>query len=75
MTIRRLYIGTQFRVASENSEGIELESRSRLRPGEVIEVVRGQNGSDSARRAAVVTWAIARLGQSGPTYAGLCRWQ
>jgi hypothetical protein len=74
---RRIQAGKHVRVIRETHDGVELESASRLRPGEPVDLVIDRAGlTDAAARAAlVVSWSVAKLGKDGPVYRGLCLWQ
>jgi hypothetical protein len=73
---RRLHLGRHLRVIAETVDDIRLEGDTRLRPGEVVELVSSTSGNGPlVRRACVVSWSVARLGNGGPTYTGECRWQ
>lgn len=77
MTGRRIQLGRQVRILEETRDGLRLEGLTRLRPGQVIELVpmAGADTSLPVRSAWVVSWSVTRLGKEGPTYHGLCRWQ
>jgi hypothetical protein len=74
---RRIQAGNHVRVIRQTHDGVELESASRLRPGEPVDLVLDRVGltGASARAALVVSWSVARLSKDGPVYRGLCLWQ
>jgi hypothetical protein len=74
---RRILIGLRTRVLSETPEGLRIESVTRLRPGQLVDVARRHGGNEASitRSACVESWAIVKLGSDGPVYQGLCRWQ
>ena len=74
---RRIQAGAHVRVIRETHDGVELESASRLRPGQHVDLVLDHSAvtDASARAALVVSWSVARLGKDGPVYRGLCRWR
>ena len=77
MTGRRIQLGRHLKVIEDTADGVRLEGATRLRPGQLVEIVPDSRSGESraARSAWVVSWAIAHLGKDGPTYHGLCRWQ
>jgi hypothetical protein len=74
---RRLRLGSDLEVLEASAEGLEVQGRVRLRPGQTVELVSPASGTEAVRsgRASVVTWQVARLGTEGTTYRGHCRWQ
>jgi hypothetical protein len=75
MIVRRLHVNRHLRVLAQTTDGMQIESAARLRPGQVIEIVWSEDGPERARRVCVSTWAVTKLGSEGPTYGGCCRWQ
>ena len=71
----RLAIGRDLLLVSENDEGVEVEGRTRLRPGRDIELARGalDNGM-VVRRAVVFSWRVVRVESGGVLFRGFCRW-
>ena len=77
MTSRRVHVGRDVRLLEQTDEGIDLEGATRLRPGQMVDLVMpGEAGRLGAgRRAEVLTWFVVRLGSGGPMFAGHCTWQ
>ena len=77
MTPRRVQIGRDVQLLEQSDEGIDLEGPTRLRPGQLVDLVLPDaSGRPSVgRRAEVLTWFVVRLGSGGPTFAGHCTWQ
>jgi hypothetical protein len=76
MTGRRVQIGQDVVVVRQTTDGLDLEGRTRLRPGQMIDLVAPAEGApgSASRTAYLSTWAVIRLGSSGPMYAGHCSW-
>ena len=76
MTGRRLQVGRDLQIMTESADGVDLEGRTRLRPGLIVELVWPAPGSAPVRitRVCVWSWSVARLGRDGPLYRGHCRW-
>ena len=74
MTEHRLRLGRQIGLLCETDDGVDIEGRVRLRPGQLVELV-VEDADRPARRARVVSWSVKRLGKDGPTYHGHCQWQ
>lgn len=74
---QRVYLGRDVRAVGEPVGGIELEGRTRLRPGHDVDVVLPATGGSTPtiRRAVVFTWNVKRLGREGPTFRGICHWE
>lgn len=73
---QRVHLGRHLRVVSETSEGVCLEGAARLRPGQVVDLVMSTGETAvRVRRANVVSWSVARVGNDGLTYSGHCQWQ
>ncbi len=66
---RRCVVGRDIHVVETRVGEVEVESTLRLCPGAVIDVHDGRT-----RPAAVMTWAVTRLGNEGTVYRGRCRW-
>jgi hypothetical protein len=77
MTSRRVHVGRDVRLLDQTDEGIDLEGPTRLRPGQMVDLILpGEAGRPSlGRRAEVLTWFVVRLGSGGPMFAGHCSWQ
>jgi len=77
MTSRRILIGRDVRLLEQTDEGIDLEGPTRLRPGQMVDLILPDAAGRPApgRRAEVLTWFVVRLGSGGPTFAGHCSWQ
>jgi hypothetical protein len=77
MTPRRVQIGRDVRLLEQTEEGIDLEGPTRLRPGQLVDlVIPDADGKSSiGRRAEVLTWFVVQLGSGGPMFAGHCSWQ
>ena len=77
MTSRRVLVGRDVRLLEQTDEGIDLEGPTRLRPGQMVDLILpGEAGRPViGRRAEVLTWFVVQLGSNGPTFAGHCSWQ
>ena len=77
MTSRRVHVGRDVRLLEQTDEGIDLEGPTRLRPGQMVDLILPADGGGLSigRRAEVLTWFVVRLGSNGPTFAGHCTWQ
>lgn len=77
MTSRRVHVGRDVRLLEQTDEGIDLEGPTRLRPGQMVDLILPVDGGrlSVGRRAEVLTWFVVRLGSNGPTFAGHCTWQ
>jgi hypothetical protein len=60
-------------VLGETRDGLLLEGERRLRPGQVVELVRGPLATPG-RTAQVLTWRVVHLGTAGLMFRGQCRW-
>lgn len=67
---RRLVVGRDVHVVDATEHDVYIESALRLCPGTDVELC-----GDGRRVALVESWAVARLGQNGPVFRGICRWQ
>lgn len=66
---RRLVIGRDVRLLSSvDGQRAVVEGEVRVSPGLIVEIV-----GDARRIAVVESWHVARLGQNGPTFQGVCR--
>lgn len=66
---RRLVVGRDVRLLSATSATtMVVESEVRVSPGLTVELV-----GDERRMVMVESWHVARLGQNGPTFHGICR--
>lgn len=66
---RRLVVGRDVRVLSANDAmTVLVESDVRVSPGLTVELI-----GEERRMALVESWHVARLGQNGPTFQGICR--
>ncbi|HEX5217856.1 MAG TPA: hypothetical protein VFV98_20485 [Vicinamibacterales bacterium] len=74
LTNPRLTLGGNARLVHYRINGIFVESAVRLRPGHAVEIQLREGEDGRVRWASVATWAVARLGSDGPTYAGVCEW-
>jgi hypothetical protein len=72
MTIR-VRLERDVTVVGETNDGLVLEGARRLRPGQVVELVRDAQPA-AGRSARVLTWKVAQVGSAGMTYRGHCRW-
>ena len=72
MKTSRLRIGRDVRVLRESAGDLHVEGQVRLRPGHVIELLRGDGAgrAESPTTMRVLTWAVAHLGSGGPVYRG-----
>ena len=72
----RVRLGVDVHMRSESFDGIHLEGRTRLVPGQVIEIARTNDpGQVVIRHAVVCRWRLRRVGTTGPVYHGFCAWQ
>jgi hypothetical protein len=70
-------LGRDVRVVAERPEGLELEGRARLSPGRPVDLVlpaQADPAETVAKPALVWTWYVVRVGPTGATYRGVCRW-
>ncbi len=75
MMPQRVRVGRDVRLVARHVDGVELEGRPRLRPGQPIDVVGVDDPcSLRARRANVWTWLVVDVGSGGPVFRGFCRW-
>jgi hypothetical protein len=77
VTRQRVRNGRDVRVGAERPEGLELEGRTRLAPGRPVDLVLSAGGDERAevvKPALVWSWYVIRVGQTGATYRGICRW-
>ena len=75
VTVTRVQVGREVHSLGERADGIELEGRSRLRPGHDIEIVLiPATGPPIVRRAVVWSWSVVAVGRNGPVFRGLCHW-
>jgi hypothetical protein len=75
LTRARIFLGPNLMVVRETDDGVELEGRSRLRPGREVDLVYPPAaGGQPVRRAAVLSWRVARVGAAGVVFRGECRW-
>jgi hypothetical protein len=77
MTRQRVRVGRDVRIVAERPEGLELEGRTRLSPGRPVDLVVGGSADPAAtvvKPALVWTWYVVRVGPTGATYRGVCRW-
>ena len=76
MMAQRVRVGRDVRLVARHVDGVELEGRSRLRPGQPVDLI-GIDDQFSARgrRANVWTWLLIDVGISGPVFRGFCRWE
>lgn len=74
--MQRVAVGRDVQLVREQDESIELEGRTRLRPGHDVEVVMASpaNATPMVRRAVVWSWYVKRLGRDGPIFRGICHW-
>lgn len=73
--VRRYRVGRDLTPVELTRELGHLEGRSRLAPGEIVELldVPSSRGLEP-RRALVETWSVWTLGHGGTVYRGVCRW-
>ena len=71
----RVWLGVDVERCSESHDGIHLQGRTRLSPGQVIEIARSDTDDLVVRRAVVCTWKVRALGNQGPMYHGFCAWR
>ncbi len=76
VTRQRVRIGRDVRIVAERGDGVALEGPARLSPGRPVDIVlAAPPGVEPAVRTAQVwSWSVVRVGKSGATYRGLCRW-
>jgi hypothetical protein len=82
VTASRVLVGRDVNVVRELTDGVDLAGRVRLRPGHLVDVTYPPeaHGPRVSRRALVWSWAIVALsspgavGNPGPLYRGICRW-
>jgi hypothetical protein len=70
-------IGRDVRVVAERPDGLELEGPARLAPGRAIDIVLAGGegrGQEAVKPALVRSWYVIRVGRTGATYRGICRW-
>jgi hypothetical protein len=74
--LARARVGRDVHIVRETRDGLTLEGRARLRPGQALELVMPTaNGqARGLRRVQVWTWEVASLGSDGLEYRGFCRW-
>ncbi len=66
---RRLFLGRDVRILSAAAAEVAIvEGEVRVSPGLTVELI-----GDTRRTAVVESWHVARLGQNGPTFQGVCR--
>jgi hypothetical protein len=71
-----VWIGLDVALRSESHDGVHLQGRMRLAPGQTIEIARGESRRGPViRRATVRSWQVRALGSGGPVYHGFCAWQ
>jgi hypothetical protein len=77
MTARRVQVGRDVRLLEQTDEGVDLEGPTRLRPGQMVDLVLADDTGRpiAGRRAEVLTWFVVRLGSGGPMFSGHCTWQ
>jgi hypothetical protein len=78
MIRRRVWVGRDVRAVLEKADGVELEGRTRLRPGHDVDIVMpcsGGGGVPLVRPAEVWSWRVIRAGSDGPVFRGFCRWR
>jgi len=73
--VRRYRIGRDLVTIELCADRALLEGAHRLRPGEIVALVDvpSLQGVEE-REATVESWAVARLGNNGTVYRGVCRW-
>lgn len=74
--MQRVSIGRDVRTVTELANGIELEGRTRLRPGRDIDIVIASSSGSTpvVRRATVWCWNVRRIAKEGLTFRGVCEW-
>ena len=73
--VRRYRVGRDLTPVELTSELGHLEGRSRLAPGEIVELLDvPSSGGLEARRALVESWSVWTMGHGGTVYRGTCRW-
>lgn len=77
LTRQRVRVGRDVRVISDGPDAVELEGPARLAPGRPVDIVLAPVGTSAPhiKTALVWSWSVVRVGRSGATYRGLCRWQ
>ena len=69
-----VHVGRDVRRVGESRDGIELEGRSRLRPGSEIDLVLPDpHGASRVVTVRVWSWTIVAVGSNGPVFRGVCR--
>ncbi|MBK9241428.1 MAG: hypothetical protein IPL75_14475 [Acidobacteria bacterium] len=73
--VRRYRVGRDLMPVELTEELGHLEGRSRLAPGEIVELldVPSARGVEP-RRALVESWSVWTMGHGGTVYRGTCRW-
>jgi hypothetical protein len=73
--VRRYRVGRDLTPVELTEELGHLEGRSRLAPGEIVELldVPSPRGVER-RRAMVESWSVWTMGHGGTVYRGTCRW-
>ena len=76
LVMQSVVVGRDVRTVGEGDLGIELEGRTRLRPGREVDVLMTTAGTTrpTGRRAVVWSWNVKRLGRDGPIFRGICHW-
>lgn len=71
-----VWVGLDVDLRSESHDGVHLQGRTRLAPGQTVEIAREDSARGQViRRAIVRTWQVQALGRNGPVYHGFCAWQ
>ncbi len=73
----RVVLEQDVRVIDTSADGVRLEGRARLSPGQRVRLVdrSGAAGLATPRRAVVQSWIVTRLSGKGPIYQGICRFE
>ena len=69
----RLALGRDVRLVSADMDVVWLESTTRLRPGQTVQLIGTWPLAVGQSHARVVTWRVIRLGAEGPIYRGCLR--
>jgi hypothetical protein len=71
----RVRLGLDLYVVRETPDGMQVEGRTRLRPGRQVEIAGPPSaGGAAVRPAQVDSWTIVRIDAAGVVFRGWCAW-